>query len=66
MGGSSRLAAWTYLPGFALGILAGMGTVGLVLAAGLSWLGERRAERLQRVVALGSAALGLFWMAARL
>jgi hypothetical protein len=65
VGGSSRLAAWTYLPGFGVGILAGMGAVGLVLAAGLGWLGERRAERLQRVVALGSAALGLFWMAAR-
>ncbi|WNG40427.1 hypothetical protein F0U61_47150 [Archangium violaceum] len=66
VGGSLQTSGWTYLPGFALGILVGMGAVGLLFAEGLSRLGSGLAERLQRVVAVGSAALGLFWIASRL
>jgi hypothetical protein len=66
MGGSMSLAAWTYLPGFALGILVGMGAVGLVFAEGISRLNERLTAWVQRAVALGSGALGLFWIGSRL
>jgi hypothetical protein len=66
VGGSFNLEAWTYLPGFALGILLGMGAVGLVLAEGLNRLGEELTVRLQRLVAVGSGALGLFWVVSRL
>nr|QKW93634.1 hypothetical protein [Cystobacter sp.] len=66
VGGSLQSSGWTYLPGFALGILVGMGAVGLVFAEGLSRMGSALAERLQRVVAVGSAALGLFWIVSRL
>ena len=66
VGGSLQSAGWTYLPGFALGILVGMGAVGLVFAEGLSRMGAALAERLQRLVAAGSAALGLFWIVTRL
>lgn len=66
VGGSFSLAAWTYLPGFTLGILLGMSAVGLVLAEGLSHLGLELAARLQRAVAVGSGALGLFWVVSRL
>ncbi len=66
VGGSLATSGWTYLPGFALGILLGMGAVGLLFAEGLSRLGTRLAEQVQRVVALGSAALGVFWIATRL
>ena len=66
VGGSLRTSGWTYLPGFALGILLGMGAVGLVFAEGLARLNTQVAERLQRFVALGSGALGLFWIATRL
>ncbi|QRK09855.1 hypothetical protein JQX13_07025 [Archangium violaceum] len=66
VGGSLQSSGWTYLPGFAFGILVGMGAVGLVFAEGLSRLGSELAERLQRVVAVGSAALGLFWIVSRL
>jgi nickel/cobalt transporter (NicO) family protein len=65
VGGSMQSAGWTYLPGFAFGILVGMGAVGLVFAEGLARMGSVLAERLQRVVAVGSAALGLFWIASR-
>lgn len=66
VGGSLHASGWTYLPGFALGILVGMGAVGLLFAEGLSRMGSDLADRLQRVVAAGSAALGLFWIASRL
>ncbi|WP_225410312.1 hypothetical protein [Stigmatella hybrida] len=66
MGGSMSLAAWTYLPGFALGILIGMGAVGLLFAEGISRLGARLVAGLQRAVAVGSGALGLFWITSRL
>ena len=66
VGGSMQSAGWTYLPGFALGILVGMGAVGLLFAEGLARMGSRIAERLQRFVAAASAALGLFWIASRL
>nr|AYM53845.1 hypothetical protein [Archangium sp.] len=66
VGGSMQTAGWTYLPGFALGILVGMGAVGLVFAEGLARMGTALAERLQRLVAGASAVLGLFWIASRL
>ncbi len=66
VGGSLQSSGWTYLPGFALGILVGMGAVGLLFAEGLARMGSGLAERLQRVVAAGSGALGLFWIASRL
>jgi nickel/cobalt transporter (NicO) family protein len=65
VGGSMRTAGWTFLPGFAFGILLGMGAVGLVFAEGLARLDSALAERIQRVVAVGSAALGLFWIVDR-
>jgi hypothetical protein len=66
VGGSLQSSGWTYLPGFALGILLGMGAVGLLFAEGLARMGAGLAERLQRLVAAGSAALGLFWIVTRL
>ncbi len=66
VGGSLATSGWTYLPGFAFGILVGMGAVGLVFAEGLERVGTAVADRLQRMVAIGSAALGVFWIATRL
>jgi nickel/cobalt transporter (NicO) family protein len=66
VGGSMSLAAWTYLPGFALGILIGMGAVGLLFAEGLSRASARINLWIQRGVAVGSGALGLFWIGSRL
>ena len=66
VGGSMSLAAWTYLPGFALGILLGMGVVGLIFAEGLARMSERLALWMHRAVALSSGALGLFWIGSRL
>ncbi len=66
MGGSMSLAAWSYLPGFAVGILVGMGAVGLIFAEGLSRLGSGLATWVHRAVALGSGALGVFWIGSRL
>ncbi|MFL5348330.1 MAG: hypothetical protein ACJ8AT_26340 [Hyalangium sp.] len=66
MGGSMSLGAWSYLPGFALGILLGMGAVGLLFAEGMSRLGSRLALWVHRAVAVGSGALGLFWIGSRL
>lgn len=66
VGGSMQSSGWTYLPGFAFGILVGMGAVGLLFAEGLSRMGTTLAERLQRFVAGASAVLGLFWIASRL
>jgi nickel/cobalt exporter len=66
MGGSMRLGAWSYLPGFALGILLGMGAVGLLFAEGMSRVGTRVAIWVHRAVAVGSGALGVFWIGSRL
>jgi hypothetical protein len=66
VGGSMQSSGWTYLPGFAFGILVGMGAVGLLFAEGLSRVGTALAERLQRVVAGASALLGVFWIVSRL
>lgn len=66
VGGSMSLAAWTYLPGFALGILLGMGAVGLLFAEGISRMGAGLVAWVQRAVALGSGALGMFWIGSRL
>ncbi len=66
VGGSMSLAAWTYLPGFALGILLGMGVVGLIFAEGLSRMSEKLVTWAHRAVALSSGALGLFWIGSRL
>ncbi|MFZ5470056.1 MAG: hypothetical protein ACOZIN_11530 [Myxococcota bacterium] len=66
VGGSLSLSAWSYLPGFALGILVGMGTLGLLLAEGLHRLGAGTSRWIHRGAALGSAALGVFWIAVRL
>lgn len=66
VGGSLRLSAWAYLPGFALGVLGGMGAVGLLFAHGLTRLGARASGWLERAVALGTAALGAAWIAVRL
>ena len=66
VGGSLHLSAWAYLPGFALGVTAGMGAVGMLFAHGLSRLGERAAARIERTVMLGTAALGATWIVVRL
>ena len=66
VGGSLHWSAWSYVPGFALGILVGMGAFGLVLAEGMARWGQRVESWLRRAVALASAGLGLFWMGARL
>ncbi|KFA87165.1 hypothetical protein [Archangium violaceum] len=66
VGGSMQSSGWTYLPGFALGILVGMGAVGLVFAESLARMGTTVAERLQRLVAGASAVLGMFWIVSRL
>ena len=66
VGGSMQSSGWTYLPGFAFGILVGMGAVGLLFAEGLARMGTTLAERLQRFVAGASAVLGLFWIVSRL
>ncbi|KFE68866.1 hypothetical protein [Hyalangium minutum] len=66
MGGSMSLGAWSYLPGFALGILLGMGAVGLIFAEGMSRLGAGLATWVHRAIAVGSGALGMFWIGSRL
>jgi len=66
VGGSMSLAAWSYLPGFALGILLGMGAVGLLFAEGMSRLGAGLATWVHRAIAVGSGALGFFWIGSRL
>jgi nickel/cobalt transporter (NicO) family protein len=66
MGGSMSVGAWSYLPGFALGILLGMGAVGLLFAEGMSRVGNRLALWVHRAVAVGSGALGVFWIGSRL
>jgi nickel/cobalt exporter len=66
VGGTFSLGAWAYLPGFAAGILVSMGAVGLVVAEGASRAGHRLRRLLERSVAVGSAAVGVWWIVARL
>lgn len=66
VGGTFSLAAWAYLPGFALGILVSMGAVGLVVSEGMDRAGSRVRPMLERGVAVSSAVVGLWWIAARL
>jgi hypothetical protein len=66
VGGSMRTSGWTYLPGFAFGILLGMGAVGLLFAEGMSRLGASLATWVHRAIAVGSGALGMFWIGSRL
>lgn len=66
VGGTMSLAAWSFLPGFALGILVGMGVTGLVFTAGLMRFKAHQLPGVQRAVAVGSGGLGLFWIASRL
>jgi hypothetical protein len=66
VGGRFSLEAWSYLPGFALGILVGMGAVGMLLGEGLSRLSARLGAWVERLVYAGSAALGVAWVVARL
>jgi hypothetical protein len=61
--GDFKLRGLAYLPGFALGILLSMGTLGLLLSLGLTRLGEAALRRTYRLAAAGSGALGLAWMA---
>lgn len=62
VGGALRLEAWTYLPGFALGILVSMGAVGLVVAAGAAKLGDW----VQRAAALCASLIGIYWIVGRI
>jgi ABC-type transporter Mla maintaining outer membrane lipid asymmetry permease subunit MlaE len=66
VGGSFAMRSMPYLPGFALGILVGMGVFGLFLAEGLARLNERISLWVYRGVAVSSMALGLTWMGMRL
>lgn len=66
IGGAFSLEAWTFLPGFALGILIGMGAVGFLFAEGFARMSGRISEWFHRGVAVSSAALGLVWIASRL
>jgi nickel/cobalt exporter len=66
VGGAMSLEAWSYLPGFALGVFAGMAAVGLLFATGVRRLDERGQLWLHRGSALSSAALGVFWIAVRI
>jgi len=66
IGGSLHVAAWTYLPGFAVGVMLSMSGFGWLWATGLSRLGAQASLWAHRGVALASAGLGLFWIAVRL
>lgn len=66
VGGSRGLAALGYLPGFALGLFAGMGVLGLVLQAFTGLAGERGSHWFHRAAAVGSAALGVLWITTRM
>lgn len=62
-------ASWTglwYLPGFAVGILLGMGALGFVWAATMERLHERLFSWVHKGVTLATFALGVFWVAVRL
>lgn len=64
IGGGLEWAAWSYLPGFALGIMAGMCAVGLLVAEGFERVGQRTGELLHRGAALATGALGAAWIVA--
>lgn len=66
VGGGFNLAAWAYLPSFAVGILIGMGAVGLLLSEGLGLLTDRLGRWVERGAYLASAAVGAVWIVARL
>jgi len=66
VGGGYSLAAWTYLPSFALGILIGMGAVGMLLAEGLGALTGRLGLWVERAAHLAAAAVGVVWIVVRL
>ncbi len=66
LGERFSLSAWTYLPGFALGVLLGMGAVGLVVAEGMTRFGERTLVWIQRAAVASSGALGVVWVVTRL
>lgn len=66
VGGSGFGQAWLYLPGFALGILVGMGLWGVVISATLKTLRARVLLHTQRTVALATGALGAYWIIDRL
>ncbi|MFN0061055.1 MAG: hypothetical protein ACKVPX_00855 [Myxococcaceae bacterium] len=65
VGSSFHAHAWAYLPGFSLGILLGMSTVGLLAAEAFSRLGARARILAYRGTVAASAGLGLVWMAQR-
>ncbi len=64
-GGRFSFAAWSYLPGFAFGVLAGMCAVGLLFAEGIARTGETLGRWVDRGVAIFSGGLAIFWIAAR-
>jgi nickel/cobalt transporter (NicO) family protein len=66
VGGALRAEALAYLPAFALGILCSMGALGLALSALSARASAAALQVGRRATALGTAALGLGWMAARL
>jgi nickel/cobalt transporter (NicO) family protein len=66
VGGGFSLSAWTYLPGFAFGVFAGMAGMGILVAEGVRRADEQTSSLIQRASALASAGLGVFWMATRL
>lgn len=65
IGGSLHVAAWTYLPGFTLGVMASMGGFGWLWSSGVSRLGAQANLWAHRSVSLASAGLGLFWIVSR-
>lgn len=66
IGGSLHAAAWTYLPGFALGVMISMGGFGWLWSAGTARLNEQASAWAHRGVAVASAALGVYWIGIRL
>ena len=52
--------------GFAAGVLVGMGAIGVLIARRFTLVQQGTARALQRAVAFGSGALGLFWITSRL
>ncbi|MGQ0505971.1 MAG: hypothetical protein ACT4TC_11715 [Myxococcaceae bacterium] len=66
VGGQFSSSAWTFVPGFALGVLLSMGAVGLVFSACLSKAPVHFSRWLERGVAVSSGALGIYWVAAQL
>ncbi len=65
VGGTHSPLAWSYVPGFALGVMAGMSAVGLLFAEGVHRLGERASGWVQRGSAVMAGLVGVFWIAVR-